>query len=189
MCNAASQIACQLPASSGIPCSSRSSRVFTSHSPQQDRGIFSMGDAFTHLANAATSLSQSGAPNSSGFIMMVVIQLMMASALVCRLSSCVVLPPESAPHNFAHCRQRKTFVLGEGQQRPQRRDLHYGRIGCGYPISINQASRSHRLTLVPCHAGFAKCDGAGCIVQQQRERILRGNTTQKGLVPNRLSRP
>ena len=63
-------------------------------------------------------------------------------------------------------------MLGKGEQRAQWRFLHNGRIGSRSPLSINQTARRNRLTFVPRHARFAKSDGAGRIVQQQREIIF-----------------
>lgn len=91
--------------------------------------------------------------------------------------------------NFTHRCKGVAFMFSKGQQRTQRRLLHYRRIGRRHAVNVNQATWRHGDAFMPGDAGFAKCNGAGGVIKQQREIIFTRKTTQKGLVPKRLSRP
>src|SRR5699024_9855462 len=82
--------------------------------------------------------------------------------------------------NFTHRCKGVAFMFGKGQQRPQRRLLHYRRIGRRHAVNVNQATWRHGDAFMPGDASFTKCDGAGGVIKQQWEIIFtRENHTER----------
>ncbi len=181
-------MACQLPASSGIPCfcvrdacSLPTRPVAKSAYHHLRRGFHPLGKGFGLRVTIRR-------PKSSGLMMIVVMQLRMASGLFVTFPDASFYRRKAPRQEFPHRCKGVAFMFGKGQQRTQRDSCITAGLVVGTPLtSIRQPAARGRL--YARRRGFCQMQWRCGVIKQQREIIFTRENHTERLVPKRLSRP
>ncbi len=181
-------MACQLPASNESPAPAVRDACSLPTRPVANRLIVIMRRGFHPLGKGFGLPLQSGAPNSSGLMMIVVMQLEWHRDWFVTFPDASFYRQKAPAKNFTHCCKGVAFMFGKGHSDPNGDSCITAGLVVGTPLrqSGNLAARGR---LYARRRGFYKCNGAGGVIEQQRKVIFTWETTQNGLVPKRLSRP
>ncbi len=181
-------MACQLPASSGIPAPAVRDACSLPTRPVAKSAIVIMRRGFHPLGKGFGLRTKSGAPNSSGLIMIVVMQLRMHRDWFVTFPDASFYRQKAPRKNFTHRCKGVAFMFGKGQQQPNGDSCITAGFVVGTPLtsSGNLAARGR---LYARRRGFCQINGAGGVIEQQRKIIFTRENPQNGLVPKRLSRP
>ncbi len=181
-------MACQLPASSGIPCSAVRDACSLPTRPVAKSAYRLMRRGFHPLGKGFGLRTTIRAPNSSGLIMIVVMQLRMASGWFVTFPDASFYRQKAPRQEFTHRCKGVAFMFGKGQQRTQGDSC----ITAGFVVGTPLTSIRHlaaRGRLYARRRGFCQMQWPGGVIEQQRKIIFTRENHTEGLVPKRLSRP
>ncbi len=181
-------MACQLPASSGIPCSCRSRACSLPTRPVAKSAYRHHAASFHPLGKGFGLRTTIRRAEQSGLIMIVVMQLRMASGLVCKFPDASFYRQKAPRQEFHTSRKGVAFMFGKGQQRTQRRLLITAGFVVGTPLtSIRQPGGTGRL--YARRRGFCQMQWRWWRIEQQRKIIFTRENHTERVGAKRLSRP